>query len=127
MTVEEFLSLRVRLFSLFDEYNRQLYRGTTLDTHPIQTAPVKKAHAEPSHRSHTSHTGTESNRKRGRPKLDHNRQCYTCGTTKTSEWRTGEIPNTFLCNACGLKALKKKKRDNITPTIGFASGTNYLP
>ncbi|ELP85096.1 Undecaprenyl-phosphate 4-deoxy-4-formamido-L-arabinose transferase, putative [Entamoeba invadens IP1] len=104
---EQYAVMRIRLMGLFDNYNKQLYQGTSLEVQP-QPTQVTQARPQPDVNS------TSGQRKRGRPRLDHNRECYQCHTTKTSEWRTGEIPNTFLCNACGLKVLKKKKKESQT-------------
>ena len=130
ITIEEFVTLRLKVLSLFDDYNRQLYKGTTLDYHPEQQTQQRPSQTKQTHHHQSSTPKTASvSGKRGRPKLDHNRVCYICQTTKTSEWRTGEIPNTFLCNACGLKALKKKKKSTITEfnenAPVFANGTSY--
>ena len=112
ITFEEFVTLRLKVLSLFDYYNKQLYKGTSLEYQPEQPRQqqIKQIH----HQQTSSTPKTSLSGRRGRPKLDHNRVCYICQTTKTSEWRTGEIPNTFLCNACGLKALKKKKKSVVT-------------
>ncbi|EAL45159.1 zinc finger domain containing protein [Entamoeba histolytica HM-1:IMSS-B] len=122
LPIEQFALLKSRMLGMLEEYNRQLYQGTSLE----QTQPVIEQQKKPQ----TEPTNPNGKKQRGRPKLDHNRECSICHTTKTSEWRTGESPNTFLCNACGLKALKKKKREQqmaTTPTSNFVSGTNYIP
>jgi len=37
------------------------------------------------------------------------RKCLNCGTVKTPEWRRGPEGPRTLCNACGLKFIKKKR------------------
>lgn len=113
LSVEQFVSLRSRLIGLLDQYNAELYKGTSLE---IQPAPAERQTRPPS-----DTPSANLPRKRGRPPLVHNRECHHCHTRSTSEWRTGETPNTFLCNACGLKVLKKRKREqqlisSINPT-----------
>ncbi|KAL7718702.1 GATA-type domain-containing protein [Entamoeba marina] len=118
LTPEQFVSARMRIISLFENYNKLLYKGTTLE------APQPVVH----HQSRPPSDASASNgqKRRGRPRLDHNRECFHCHTRQTSEWRTGEVPNTFLCNACGLKVLKKRKREqqmaNMNATTYASSG-----
>ena len=125
--------MRIRLLSLFDEYNRQLYKGTSLDPQqqlPVQQKREREVSETPKQtkQKQTKHVYREENsgtKRRGRPKLDHNRECYHCQSTETSEWRSGPYPNTFLCNKCGLKLLKKKKKENEAGSQGIATGTTY--
>lgn len=41
---------------------------------------------------------------------EHSRFCLSCGTSKTPYWRESWTPNNFLCNACGLRFSKFKKK-----------------
>ena len=135
ITIEEFVTLRLKVLSLFDDYNRQLYKGTTLDYHPPTPTQVKKEVTEtPKAAKQTKQApkqhiyredASSGPKKRGRPKLDHNRECYNCQSTETSEWRSGPYPNTYLCNKCGLKLLKKKKKENETGSQAITNGTQY--
>ena len=129
--------MRLRLLTLFDDYNRQLYKGTSLDYQQehIRQQQIKKEVSEtqkttktskPAPKQHVYREDTTGGpKKRGRPKLDHNRECYNCQSTETSEWRSGPYPNTYLCNKCGLKLLKKKKKENETGSQAITNGTGY--
>eukprot|EP01091_Cochliopodium_minus_P016025 TRINITY_DN5875_c0_g1_i1.p1 TRINITY_DN5875_c0_g1~~TRINITY_DN5875_c0_g1_i1.p1 ORF type:complete len:151 (-),score=44.27 TRINITY_DN5875_c0_g1_i1:4-456(-) len=41
--------------------------------------------------------------------------CYYCGTTTSTEWRRGPDRTNSLCNACGLRFTKNKKREKSIP------------
>lgn len=41
---------------------------------------------------------------------ENTRFCLSCGTSKTPYWRESWMCNNFLCNACGLRFSKFKKK-----------------
>ena len=39
------------------------------------------------------------------------RVCSVCGTNSTPRWRRGPRGRQTLCNSCGLKFIRKKKKE----------------
>lgn len=48
----------------------------------------------------------------GMPLADSVRKCLQCNTTHTPEWRRGPDGPRTLCNACGLRWSRNKKKKN---------------
>ena len=115
LTPEEYVKFRTKIIAGLDIYNQEKFPNTSLVTQAQAQQPVQRRPINEQQRQ-------QGKNSRGRPKLNQVRECYQCHTTKTNEWRTGEIPNTFLCNACGLKLLKKKKKEQQMSMMNSSTG-----
>nr|CAD2162009.1 unnamed protein product [Meloidogyne enterolobii] len=60
----------------------------------------------------------EGNLYQTRMRITQDRKCFTCGSTKTSNWHRHSKPEQYICHACYkrlLRAIKKTNKNQTEP------------